>query len=52
MSFRSDLDDNLSVTHVFMKQIFKAAEQGPSFLLPHTGLFREVGEGILALFIL
>jgi hypothetical protein len=32
--FQCDFDDNLSVTHVFIKQIFKAVEQAPSSPAP------------------
>jgi hypothetical protein len=35
--------DNLSVTHVFIKQIFRAVELAPPFPLPLTGLCRGWG---------
>jgi hypothetical protein len=38
MSFSVCFDDNLSVTHVFIKQIFRAVELAPPFPLPLTGL--------------
>jgi hypothetical protein len=34
MSHQFSFDDNLSVTHFFIKQIFRAAEQAPPFPLP------------------
>jgi hypothetical protein len=36
-------DDNLSVTHVFIKQIFRSVEVAPPFPLLPTGLFRGWG---------
>jgi hypothetical protein len=41
--FQYAFDDNLSVTHVFIKQIFRAKELAPPFPLPHTGLCRGWG---------
>jgi hypothetical protein len=35
--FQCDFDDNLSVTPVFIKQIFEAVEQRPPPLLPPHG---------------
>jgi hypothetical protein len=40
MSFQFAFDDNLSATHVFTKQIFRAGELAPPFPLPLTGLCR------------
>jgi hypothetical protein len=36
--FQFAFDDNLSVTHAFIKQIFRAVELAPPFPLPLTGL--------------
>jgi hypothetical protein len=36
--FQYAFDDNVSVTHVFIKQIFRAVELAPPFPLPLTGL--------------
>jgi hypothetical protein len=36
--FQYAFDDNLSVTHVFIKQIYRVVEQAPPFPLPPTGL--------------
>jgi hypothetical protein len=41
--FQNAFDDNLSVTHVFIKQIFRAVELVPHFPLPFTGLCRGWG---------
>jgi hypothetical protein len=38
MYFQYAFDDNLSVTHVFITQIFKAVELAPPFHHPLTGL--------------
>jgi hypothetical protein len=38
MSFQYDFDDYLSVTHVFIKQIFRAVEVAPPLPPPPTGL--------------
>jgi hypothetical protein len=38
-----DSDDNLSVTRIFIKQIFRAIELAPPFPLPLTGLCRGWG---------
>jgi hypothetical protein len=40
--FQYAFDDNLSVTHVFIKQIFRAGELAPPFPLPLTGLCSAV----------
>jgi hypothetical protein len=41
--FQYAFDDNLSVTHVFIKQILRAVELAPPFPLPLTGLWRGWG---------
>jgi hypothetical protein len=43
MPFQYDFDDNLSVIHVFIKQIFRALELAPPFPLPPTGMCRGWG---------
>jgi hypothetical protein len=46
MSFSMCFDDNLSLTHVFIKQIFRAPEEAPPLappLPPPTGLCRRWG---------
>jgi hypothetical protein len=35
-NFRIEFDDNLSVAHVFIKQIFRAAEETPPSPPPHA----------------
>jgi hypothetical protein len=49
-NFQCSLDDNFSVTHVFIKQICRASEQAPLFPLPPPG--QCGGGGELDLFIL
>jgi hypothetical protein len=36
--FKYAFDDNLSVTHVFIKQIFRAVEVPPPSLCPHRAV--------------
>jgi hypothetical protein len=43
MNVQYAFDDNLSVTHVFIKQIFRAVEVAPPFPLPPTRLCRGWG---------
>jgi hypothetical protein len=43
--FQYAFDDNLSVTHVFIRQIFRAVELAPPFPLPLTGLCTLQGVG-------
>jgi hypothetical protein len=38
MSFQYAFDDNLSVTHVFIKQIFRAVELAPPSPSPHRAV--------------
>jgi hypothetical protein len=42
-NFQYAFGDNVSVTHVFIKQIFRAVEQAPLYPLPRTGLGRGWG---------
>jgi hypothetical protein len=46
--FQCAFDNNLSVTHVFIKQIFRAVEVAPPFPLPPQALQR--GGVVVALF--
>jgi hypothetical protein len=48
--FEYAFDDNLSVTHVFSKQIFRAVELAPPFPFPLTGLCIARGGVVVALF--
>jgi hypothetical protein len=41
--FQCDFDDNLSATHIFIKQIFEAVEPPPPSPAPPTGLCRGWG---------
>jgi hypothetical protein len=43
--FQYAFDDNLSITNVFIKQIFRAVELAPPFPLPLTGLCTMQGVG-------
>jgi hypothetical protein len=46
--FQCAFDDNLSVTHIFIKQIFRAVEVAPPFPLPPQGC--SGGGVVVALF--
>jgi hypothetical protein len=50
MPRKKSFGDNLSVTHVFRKQIFRAIELAPPFTLPLTRLWCAVGGVVVALF--
>jgi hypothetical protein len=48
--FQYAFDDNLSVNHVFIKQIFRAVKLATPFPLPPTGLCGGWGGVVVALF--
>jgi hypothetical protein len=42
-NFQRAFDENLSVTHVFIKQIFRTADKAPSFPAPPHSAAQGVG---------